>query len=201
MLLLFRAKTVLTDYPCWHFSFKIIFPKKWEAHFVQHDVLNALLVSVMAWSCIALRAALNVWRMEVWLPTRESVHREIITSLFKLSLSSKCSSHVVPWHAPYSNTVVKQRKGRELATVVSWAVRISIALENLENAGLIAHRVTKLALGAAADTSLFLVNLNLGIWYNAFLWLAFSEGFEAAELHQIKRLQSENITCTQYLYF
>lgn len=55
--------------------------------------------------------------------------------------------------------------------------------------------------GSSWHCSLFLVNLNLGIWYNAFLWLAFREGFEAAELHQIKCLQSENITCIQYLYF
>lgn len=75
-------------------------------------MLNALLVSVIAWSCIALRAALNAWRMEVWLPTWESMHTEIITSLFKFSLSSKCitacSSHMVHWHAPSSNPRAKE---------------------------------------------------------------------------------------------
>lgn len=133
----------------------------------------------MAWSCIGLRAALNVWRMEVWLPTWESAHRN---NNQPFSLSSKCiagcSSHMVHWHAPCSNTTAELRKGRELATVVSWAVRISNALENLEDAGLIAHRVTKLVLGAAADT----VHCFWWIWILAFGTRAFYASLSAKGL-------------------
>lgn len=111
----FRAKTLLklislSGIP----ALKLPSKWKWEPHFVQYNRLNVLLVSVKAWSCVASRAVLGVWRTEVWLPTWESVHTEMITKLFfKFLFRRSASSLQLMWYTGMHLVVTPpQRKAR-----------------------------------------------------------------------------------------
>lgn len=96
-----------------------------------------------------------------------------------------CSSRMVYCHASHCNTTTEQSKGRKPATVVRWAVRISSALESLEDVGLVANIVTKVVSGAAADTV-------YRFWYTWILtlgWIAFYRLLSAKALEVLSYIK------------